>query len=91
MTAVQLPLPSDWPCNMSRRDPIAALANIERDKIETASAIKLLLDGLAMKHGFSHDTVKIVVGCYVDDMLDDVFLDLEEELARECDEPPRLS
>jgi len=83
--AVQFPLPGHWPHNMSRRDPIDLIEDIERDKIETASAIKQLLDRLARKHGIGRKTVDKAVASYVDDMLEDVFLDLEDELARDCD------
>ena len=38
---VQLPLPGHWPRNMSRRDPIAALEEIERDKFDATYAIEL--------------------------------------------------
>ncbi|WP_428667118.1 hypothetical protein [Reyranella sp.] len=88
---VHLPLPDDWLRKRDRRDPIAALADIERAKAEVTFAIELLLERLADEHGISHKTVETVVGCYVHDMLEDVFLDIEEELARQCDEPPALN
>ena len=86
---VQLPLPGHGRRNMSCRDPIAALEEIERDKIEATCAIKLVLDGLAKKYTISSDAIDKALGAgYVADLLDDVFLEIEEELGRECDEPP---
>lgn len=82
---VQLPMPGHWPCNMSRCDPMAALEVIERDKVEATHEIVLLLDRLAKKHGISK-SIGPVVGGYIDDMLEDVFFELEEELGRECDQ-----
>ncbi len=49
MTA-QFPLPGHWPDNVSRRNPITILEEIERDKIEV----------------MSHPTVDEVTGSYVD-------------------------
>jgi hypothetical protein len=73
---VQLPLPGRWPRNMSRRDLVAALEEIQRDKFEATYAIELRLDRVAEKHGISHTVIaKAVEGC-VEDMLGDVFFDL---------------
>ena len=89
---VQLPPPGDWPRNMNRRDPFAVLEDIERDKIEATCAIKLVLDGLAKKYCISPDAIDKALGAgYVADMLDDFFMELEDELARECDDPPAPS
>jgi hypothetical protein len=82
---VQLPLPGHWPRNMSRRDPVAALEEIQRDKFEATYAIELLLDRLAEKHGIAK-----AVESYVDDMLGDVFFNLEDELRTERDEAPEI-
>jgi hypothetical protein len=41
---VQFPLPGTLPRNISRRDPIASLEEIEWEKVETLYAIELLLD-----------------------------------------------
>jgi hypothetical protein len=87
---VQLPLPGLWPRNMSRRDPIAALEEIERDKSDATYAIELLLDRYAKKHGISHAVINRAVAGYVADMLSDVFFELEEELERERDEAPEI-
>jgi hypothetical protein len=84
---VQLPPPAGWPRNMSHGDPIAALEQIEADKIEATFAIRLVLDGLARKHCIGPAAIDKALGAgYVADMLDDFFLELEDELARECDE-----
>ncbi len=89
---VQWPPPGHARSKVSRRDPFAALEAIERDKIEATCAIKLLLDGLAKKHNISPDAIDSALGAgYVADLLDDVFLEIEEELGRECDEPPTPS
>ncbi|WP_428671963.1 hypothetical protein [Reyranella sp.] len=87
---VQLPLPGVWPRNMSRRDPIAALDEIRRDKVAATYEIELLLDRLAEKHGISHKVIAKAVEGYVDDMLGDVFFDLQDELERERDEAPEI-
>jgi len=87
---VQLPLPGVWPRNMSRRDPVAALEDIQREKVEATYAIELLLDRLAEKHGIGHKVIAKAIEGYVDDMLGDVFFELEEELERERDEAPEI-
>ncbi len=86
---VQLPLPG-LPRYLSNRDPIAALEEIQRDKFEATYAIELLLDRLAEKHGISHTVIAKAVQGYVDDMLGDVFFELEEELRAERDEAPDI-
>jgi hypothetical protein len=86
---VQLALPG-LPRYLSNRDPIAALEEIQRDKFEATYAIELLLDRLAEKHGISHTVIAKAVAGYVDDMLGDVFLDLEDELRTERDEAPEI-
>ena len=83
---IQLPLPGVWPRNVAWRDPIAALEEILRDKVEAMYAIELLLDGLAEKHGISHEVIDNAMAGYAEDMLGDVFFELEEELKRERDE-----
>lgn len=87
---VQLPLPGHWPRNMSRRDPVAAVEQIQRDKFEATYAIELLLDRLAEKHDISHTVIAKAVAGHVADMLGDVFFDLEDELARERDDAPDI-
>ena len=62
---VQLPLPGVWPRNMSRRDPIATLEEIQRDRFEATYAIELLLDRLAEKHGIGHKVIAKAVEGYV--------------------------
>ena len=87
---VQLPLPGVWPRNLSRRDPIATLEEIRRDKFEATYAIELLLDRLAEKHGIGHKVIPKAVEGYVSDLLGDLFFDLEEELKVERDEAPEI-
>ena len=86
---VQLALPG-LPRYLSNRDPIAALEEIQRDKLEATYAIELLLDGLAQKHGISHTVIAKAVRGYVDDMLGDVFFELEEEMRAERDAAPEI-
>jgi len=43
------------------------------------------LDRLADKHGVSHTVIAKAAGRYVDDLLGDVFIELEEALVRERD------
>lgn len=88
--SVQLPLPGNWPRNMSRRDPIAALEEIERAKADALYAIELLLDGVADRHGIKHEVIDKAVAGYAEDMLGDVFYELEEELRGERDEAPEI-
>jgi len=87
---IQLPLPGHRPRNMSGRDPVAALEEIQRDMFEATYAIELLLDRLAEKHGISHTVIAKAVEGHVDDMLGDVFFDLEDELRTERDEAPEI-
>ena len=84
--APQTPYTND----LAGRDPIAALEEIERDKFETTHAIELVLDRLAEKHGIHHSVIAKAVTGYVDDMLGDVFVDLEEERRAERDEAPEV-
>ena len=87
---VQLRLPGHWLRNMSRRDPIAALEEIQRDKFEATYAIEMLLDRLVEKHGIGHKVIAKAVEGYVSDMLGDVFFDLEEEVKVDRDEAPDI-
>ncbi len=85
--SIQLPLPGvAWPINMSRRDPVAALEAIARDKADATYAIELLLGQLADKHGIRQAEIDKAIAGYVGDLLSDVFFDLEDELERERDE-----
>ena len=87
---VQLPLPGQWPRNTSRRDPIAALEEIERDKGDAVYAIELVLDRYADKHGIGHEVIHKAVAGYVEDLIGDVFFELEDELRQERDEAPDI-
>ena len=83
---IQLPLPGHWPRNMSRRDPIAELEAITRDKLDAKHEIRLVLDRYAELHGISAKVINDVVWSYVDDALGDMFFEIEEELRAERDE-----
>ena len=83
---VQLPLPGHWPRNISRRDPIAELEAISREKLDAKHEIRLVLDKYADLQGISPKAINELVWRYVDDMLGDMYVDVEEELRTERDE-----
>jgi hypothetical protein len=85
---VQLPLPGVWPRNIGRRDPIAELDAITREKLDAKHELRQVLDKYADLHGISPKVINEVVWGYVDDMLGDMFFELEEELRTERDEAP---
>ena len=87
---VQLPLPGHWPRNISRRDPIAELEAISREKLDAKHEIRLVLDKYADLHGISPKAINELVWRYVDDMLGDMYVDVEEELWTERDEAPDI-
>ena len=87
---LQLPLPGVWPRNTSRRDPVAELERIERHKLDAKHEIRLVLDKYAELHGISPKVINNLVWGYVDDMLGDMFFDLEEELRTERDDAPDI-
>ena len=87
---VQLPLPGHWPRNISRRDPIAEHEAITREKLDAKHEIRQLLEKYAKLHDISSKVINEVVWGYVDDMLGDLFFDLEEELRTERDEAPDI-
>ena len=66
----------------------AAWSRRSRDKFEATYAIELVLDRFAEKNGISHTVIAKAVEGYVEDMLGDMFFDLEEELRAERDEAP---
>jgi hypothetical protein len=84
---VQLPLPGHWPRNISRRDPLEA---ISREKLDAKHEIRQVLDKYADLHGISPKAINELVWRYVDDMLGDMYFDLEEELRTERDEAPDI-
>jgi len=75
---------------VNRRDPIASLEEIQRDKFEAMYAIGLLLSGLAERHGICHTVVAKAVGDDVEDMLCVVFSELQQELELERGEAPAI-
>ncbi len=88
---VQLPLPGVWLRKMSNRDPVAALEEIERDKFAaTAARSSFCLTVSPTSTASGTRSVAQAVAGYVDDMLGDVFFELEEELERERDDASPL-
>ena len=87
---VQLPLPGVWPRNMSRRDPIAELEAIAREKLGAKHEIRQVLDKYADLHGISPKVINELVWGYVDDMLGAMYGDVAEELWSERDEAPDI-
>jgi len=87
---IQLPLPGVWPRNLSRRDPVAELERIDREKLDAKHEIRLVLDKYAELNGISPKVINGLVWGYVDDMLGDMFFDLEDELRTERDEAPDI-
>ena len=83
---VQLPLPGHWPRNISRRDPVAELEAIAREKLDAKHEIRLVLDKYADSHGISPKAINKLVWRYVEDMLGDMYVDVEEELRTARDE-----
>jgi hypothetical protein len=86
--SIQLPLPGNWPCNMTTHDPGAKLEGLERDKLAAKIAIYEALRHLATKQGIPLPEVNGVMLNYVNDALADLTSELEEALRRERDETP---
>lgn len=84
--SIQLPLPGNWPHNMTTRDPIAELERLARNKLAAKAEVYEALERLANKHGISLLEVNGVMLDYVDDALGDLTFDLEEALRSERDE-----
>jgi hypothetical protein len=68
----------------------AAWSRRSRDKFEATYAIELVLDRFAEKNGISHTVIAKAVEGYVEDMLGDVFFEVEEELQRERHKAPDI-
>jgi hypothetical protein len=84
--SVQLPLPGEWPRNMTTRDPDAELERLARDKLVAKAMIYDALEQLANRHGISPLEVNGVMLGYVDDALGDLTFELENALRRERDD-----
>ena len=88
----QLQLPAGWASGfgmMSRRDPGEGLDRLTRDGLDAKAAIRLLLDGLAAKHGVPTVEVNRAMGS-VDDLLSDLVYDVQSELEREIEDLDRI-
>jgi hypothetical protein len=77
---IQLPLPGfplDLPPN---RDPVYELERIARDKLDLKHDIRVVLDRYGDANGIAPKRVNELVWGYVDDLISDMFYELEEEL-----------
>ena len=84
----QLPLPAGWANGFglfTNRDPAEELDRLKRDVVEARAAIRLVLDGVADRHGIRTVEVTRAMGS-VDDLLGDLVGDAESELVREIEE-----
>ena len=88
--SIQLPLPGNWPRNMTMQDPAAELERLARDRLEAKAEVYEALDRLANKHGISLLEVNGVMLGHVDDALGDLTFELEDALRREQDETPGI-
>lgn len=81
----QLFLPAAWAsetAHLRRREPSQALEHMARDKHEAMAEIRTVLDFYAERHGVPERNVDEAVRRYVDDMLSDLFFEVEEEMTR---------
>lgn len=70
--------------------PAGALAELQRDKQAVRREIHGVLDRYAAKHGIAPDEARRLSHGYVADMVADLFVEREEELDREIEDPPSL-
>ena len=84
--SIQLPLPGNWPHNMTTRDPDSELERLAHDKLAAKARIYEALEHLARRHGISVLEVNGVMLGYVDDALGDLTFERENALRRERDD-----
>jgi hypothetical protein len=70
--AIQLPLPARWAHVGTRRDPRDRLVALRDDVAGAKAAIKVVMDGVARRHGIIAWDVEEAVEGYADDMLSDM-------------------
>ena len=84
--SIQLPLPAGWAREVaSRRDPVAELDQLARDKLDAKVEIRAALEHVAEKHGIPISEVNAAVRGYAEDMLSDLTYELERELTRDVE------
>lgn len=81
----QLPLPGNWPLNLTWPDPLDQLRQLEKDRLDAQSEIRQVLDRYRAKYRISARHVNEAMRGYVDDLLSDFFYEKEEELKAEIE------
>ena len=74
---------------ISHRDPGEDLGRLKRDVVDAKAAIRVILDGVAERHGVPVVEVNRAMGS-VDDLLSDLVYDVTSELEREIEDLDRL-
>lgn len=88
----QLRLPAGWANGfgmLSRRDPGEDLDRLKRDVVDAKAAIRIILDGVAERHGVPVVEVNRAMGL-VDDLLSDLAYDVESALTDEIEDLDRI-
>lgn len=83
--SVQLPLPGDWPRNITWPDPSDQLRQLEKDKLDAKYEIRQVLDRYREKYRISARQINETMWGYVDDLLSDFFFGKEGELKAEIE------
>ena len=83
--SLQLPLPARWAHIQSRRDPADRLAALQDDLAGARAAIKVVLEGVAARHGIAARDVNEALEGYADGMLSDMIFHVERDLEREIE------
>ena len=79
----QLPLPGEWPLNVTWPDPGDQLRQLEQDKLDAKHAIRQVLDQYREKYR-PRQVNELVLGV-LDELLSDFFYEKEEELKAEIE------
>ena len=74
-----------WAHIQSRRDPADRLASLQDDVAGAKAAIKVVLEGLAARHGIAARDVDEALEGYAESMLSDMIFDVERDLEREIE------
>lgn len=84
--SIQLPLPGDWPRNITWPDPSDQLRQLEQDKFDAKHEIRQVLDRYREKYRISARQTNEAMWGYVGDLLSDFFFEKEEALKTEIEE-----